>query len=71
MSFLEEILGIILTNYRSYLNLVKIVPVEFVPLIIFLWLNLAVGVEHVGGDMFVSVQKAYAIFMKVNFCILF
>lgn len=25
------------------------------------------GVEHVGGDMFVSVPKADAIFMKVSF----
>ncbi|WKA07683.1 hypothetical protein VitviT2T_025473 [Vitis vinifera] len=30
----------------------------------FLWLNLAAGVEHVGGDMFVSVPKGDAIFMK-------
>ena len=35
-----------------------------------MWLNLVVGVEHVGGDMFVSVPKADAIFMKMNFCIL-
>jgi hypothetical protein len=25
------------------------------------------GVEHVGGDMFVSVPKADAVFMKVSF----
>ena len=25
-----------------------------------------VGVEHVGGDMFVSVPHVYAIFMKVS-----
>lgn len=27
---------------------------------------LVVGVEHVGGDMFVSVPKGDAIFMKVS-----
>ena len=27
---------------------------------------LAVGVEHVGGDMFVSIPKGDAIFMKVS-----
>lgn len=26
-----------------------------------------VGVEHVGGDMFVSIPKADAVFMKVHF----
>lgn len=30
-----------------------------------------VGVEHVGGDMFVSVPKGDAIFMKVRFMSLF
>ena len=25
------------------------------------------GVEHVGGDMFVSIPKADAVFMKVSF----
>jgi hypothetical protein len=30
-----------------------------------------VGVEHVGGDMFVSVPKADAVFMKVYFIISF
>ena len=31
---------------------------------------LAAGVEHVGGDMFVSVPKGDAIFMKVGLKIL-
>lgn len=30
----------------------------------------AVGVEHVGGDMFESVPKGDAIFMKASFLIL-
>lgn len=29
------------------------------------------GVEHVGGDMFESVPKADAIFMKVSWCLCF